>query len=163
MARTAGWRFHDLGRRIERAVLCCRLLRAFAPDAADADDLGTLLDLTDSQISYRARYHTGLALVPARDLVALDPFNPRSLAFQIARVGEHLAALPVLRDDGMAEEHQTLATGLAAAIATADATALGPAAVLALENRLYALSEAIGRRFFLQGAETLRAAGMTLA
>ncbi|SFR96218.1 circularly permuted type 2 ATP-grasp protein [Sphingomonas jatrophae] len=163
MGRTAGWRFHDLGRRLERAVVTCRLLRLFASEAADADDLATLLDLTDSQISYRARYLAGLALVPVRDLVGLDPFNPRSLAYQVARIGEHLAALPVLRDDGMAEAQQAQATELAAAIATARAESLGPKAVLALENRLYALSDAIGARFFLQGAETLRAGGMTLA
>ncbi|WCT75510.1 circularly permuted type 2 ATP-grasp protein [Sphingomonas naphthae] len=163
MSRNAGWRFHDMGRRLERAVVCCRLLRTFAGNAATQDDLTTLLDLVDSQISYRSRYLAGIALVPVRDLIALDPSNPRSLAFQIARVTEHLAAIPNLRDDGMAEEQQVLATELTAAIATAKAESLGGDAVLAMENRLYALSDAIGRRFFLQGAETIRAPGMTLA
>jgi uncharacterized circularly permuted ATP-grasp superfamily protein/uncharacterized alpha-E superfamily protein len=163
MGRTAGWRFHDLGRRVERAILGCRLLRNFATDEASADDLTTLLDLTDSQISYRARYLTGLALVPVRDLIALDPYNPRSLAHQMRTIGKHLAALPSLRDDGMDEDHQVLATELAAVIATARAESLGTDAVMAIENRLLGLSEAIGRRFFLQGSETIRAAGMTLA
>jgi uncharacterized circularly permuted ATP-grasp superfamily protein/uncharacterized alpha-E superfamily protein len=163
MGRTAGWRFHDLGRRIERAILVCRLLRNFAHDEASADDLNTLLDLTDSQISYRARYHTGLALVPVRDLVALDPFNPRSVGYQVQRVRDHLRALPSLRDDGMDEDHQLLATELGAVLDTARAESLGDKAVLAIENRLLALSEAISRRFFLQGSETIRAAGMTLA
>jgi uncharacterized circularly permuted ATP-grasp superfamily protein/uncharacterized alpha-E superfamily protein len=163
MGRTAGWRFHDLGRRVERAILVCRLLRNFANEAASADDLTTLLDLTDSQISYRARYLTGLALVPVRDLIALDPYNPRSLAYQVRVIRKHLAALPSLRDDGMDEPHQELATELGAMIATAKAESLGTDAMMAIENRLLALSEAIGRRFFLQGNETIRAAGMTLA
>jgi len=163
MGRTAGWRFHDLGRRVERAILLCRLLRNFATDEAFADDLTTLLDLTDSQISYRARYLTGLALVPVRDLIALDPYNPRSLAYQVRAMREHLAALPTLRDDGMDEQQQVLGTELGALVATAKAESLGSEAVMALENRLLALSEAIGRRFFLQGSETIRAAGMTLA
>jgi uncharacterized circularly permuted ATP-grasp superfamily protein/uncharacterized alpha-E superfamily protein len=163
MGRTAGWRFHDLGRRIERAILVCRLLRNFATDEASADDLTTLLDLTDSQISYRARYLTGLALVPVRDLIGLDPYNPRSVTFQVRTVREHLAALPSLRDDGMDEEHQMLSTELTAVVATAKAESLGTDAVMAIENRLLALSDAIGRRFFLQGSETIRAAGMTLA
>ena len=163
MGRNAGWRFHDLGRRLERAILVCRQLRAFGPDEAAADDLSVLLDLSDSQISYRARYLTGLALVPVRDLVALDPSNPRSLAYQVARLGEQLGSLPTLRDDGMMEEPQAIATEIAAMTATARAEALGPDAVLRIENRLLALSDAIGRRFFLQGAETLRAGGMTLA
>ena len=34
---------------------------------------------------------------------------------------------------------------------------------MGIENRLLALSDAIGRRFFLQDNETIRAAGMTLA
>ncbi|WP_420140683.1 circularly permuted type 2 ATP-grasp protein [Sphingomonas sp.] len=163
MGRTAGWRFHDLGRRIERALAACRLTRSFATDAATADDLTTLLELMDSQISYRARYMTGLALVPVRDLVALDPYNPRSLAYQMARIGEHLAALPSLRDDGMAEEQVSLAQELALMVATVKAESLSPATMLGIENRLMALSDAIAARFFLQGAETVRAAAMVLA
>ena len=163
MGRNAGWRFHDGGRRLERALTTCRLLRAFAADSATADDLTTLLDLSDSQISYRARYTSGLALVPVRDLVGLDPSNPRSLAFQVIRLREHLAALPTLRDDGIDEEPQQLATELGYVVATARAEALSPRGLLGIENRLMALSDAIGRRFFLQGAETIRAPGMTLA
>jgi uncharacterized alpha-E superfamily protein len=163
MGRTAGWRFHDLGRRIERGLAACRLTRSFASEAATADDLTTLLDLLDSQISYRARYMTGLALVPVRDLVALDPFNPRSLAFQVARIREHLGALPSLRDDGLEEEQAALAHELAFMVATVKAESLSPATLLGIENRLMALSDAIAARFFLQGAETVRAPGMTLA
>ncbi|TVV74403.1 circularly permuted type 2 ATP-grasp protein [Sphingomonas solaris] len=163
MGRTAGWRFHDLGRRIERGALVCRQLRAFAGDEAGADDLTTLLDLNDSQISYRARYLTGLALAPVRDLIALDPYNPRSLAFQVEAVRGHLDALPRLRDDGMAEEQQRLAIELDALVSMSRAESLGTNAVMGIENRLMALSDAIGRRFFLQDNETIRAAGMTLA
>ncbi|UAK26429.1 circularly permuted type 2 ATP-grasp protein [Sphingomonas nostoxanthinifaciens] len=163
MGRTAGWRFHDLGRRVERGLVACRLTRSFAGEAATADDLTTLLDLMDSQISYRARYMTGLALVPVRDLVVLDPYNPRSLAFQVARIREHLDALPSLRDDGLAEEQAAIAAELALMVATMQAESLSAATLLGCENRLMALSEAIATRFFLQGAETVRAPGMTLA
>ncbi|MGH6781651.1 MAG: alpha-E domain-containing protein, partial [Sphingomonadaceae bacterium] len=163
MGRTSAWRFHDVGRRIERAVLTCRLLRNFADDDASADDLTTLLDLTDSQITYRARYMTELSLAPVRDLVALDGYNPRSLAYQVASIGKHLAALPVLRDDGMAEEQQLIAIELGGLVALAKAEALGANAVMGIENRLLALSDAIGRRYFLQGSEALRASSMVLA
>ncbi len=163
MGRTAGWRFHDLGRRIERAALVCRQLRAFASDEAGADDLTTLLDLNDSQISYRARYLTGLALAPVRDLIALDPYNPRSLVFQVERIRSHLDALPRLKDDGMAEEPQRLAIEIDSLASIQRAESLGPNAVMGIENRLLVLSDAIGRRFFLQDNETIRAAGMTLA
>jgi uncharacterized circularly permuted ATP-grasp superfamily protein/uncharacterized alpha-E superfamily protein len=163
MGRTAGWRFHDLGRRIERAAQVCQQMRLFAADDANVDDLTTLLDLNDSQISYRARYLTGLALAPVRDLIALDPFNPRSLAFQVARIRKHLDALPSLRDDGMAEAHQLLATEISALLAMSAAERFSADVAASFEQRLYALSDAIGRRFFLQENETIRAAGMTLA
>ena len=163
MGRTAGWRFHDLGRRIERALWGCRLVRAFGGNDASADDLTTLLDLCDSQISYRARYLAGLALEPTRDLVALDPYNPRSIAYQVDRISEHLKALPALRDDGMAEPHVSIFYRIEAAIRTTSAEMLDGRAVLGLENMLSELSNAVGARFFLQGSEGFRMSGMTLA
>jgi uncharacterized circularly permuted ATP-grasp superfamily protein/uncharacterized alpha-E superfamily protein len=163
MGRTAGWRFHDMGRRIERAMTVCRWMRSFAGNEASADDLTTLLDLCDSQISYRARYLAGLALVPVRDLIALDPYNPRSIAYQVERIREHLEKLPTLRDDGMAEAQVSISIRIEAAIRMAQAEALDTKSVLGIENMLAELSNAISVRFFLQGGESLRAAGMTLA
>ena len=63
MNRVAGWRFLDIGRRIERAINTCRFARIFAGEQATADDLDVLLDLIDSQITYRSRYLIGAALV----------------------------------------------------------------------------------------------------
>jgi len=163
MGRTAGWRFHDMGRRMERAQWVCRLVRSFAAKDASADDLSTLLDLCDSQISFRARYLTGLALEPVRDLIALDPYNPRSLAFQVARICEHLEALPTLRDDGMAEPHVSIFYKIEAALKVATAESLVSTEVLSIENMLSELSNALSARFFLQGSEGFRTAGMTLA
>lgn len=163
MGRTAGWRFHDVGRRIERALHLARLLRTFARDDASANDLMALLELADVQISYRQRYSTGLALMPVRDLVGLDPFNPRSIAFQADVIRQHLDALPRLKDDGMAEPQQAAANGLVALMSTLSAPMLTPEICDDLEARLIALSDAISQRFFLRGSETLRASGMTLA
>jgi len=163
MSRTAAWRFHDLGRRVERAVAITRATRLFGMGGASADDLSTLLDLADSQISHRQRYLTGIARVPVVDLVALDPTNPRALAFQTGRISEHLGLLPVLDDDGMAEPQQAVATALHAIVASASAAALDADTLGEVERRLTTLSDAIARRYFLQGAEPLRAGGLTLA
>ncbi|TKD51964.1 circularly permuted type 2 ATP-grasp protein [Sphingomonas baiyangensis] len=163
MGRSDGWRFHDLGRRIERAIKVVQMLRCFAAENAGADDLSTLLDLADSQISYRQRYLTGIARVPAVDLVALDPGNPRGLAFQVEVIVGHLARLPVLNDDGVAEPQQRIATQIAATVATAAPASIDADMLERLEARLYDLAEAIARRYFLQGAEPLRAGGLTLA
>ncbi|WP_413060372.1 circularly permuted type 2 ATP-grasp protein [Sphingomonas carotinifaciens] len=163
MVRTTAWRFHDLGRRVERAMALARACRLFGMAGASADDLSTLLDLADSQISYRQRYPTGLARVAVIDLVALDPNNPRALAFQAQRIAALLAELPVLSDDEMAEPQQAQATRLRALVDTADAATLDADLMGEVEHRLTALSEAIARRYFLQGAEPLRAGGLTLA
>jgi uncharacterized alpha-E superfamily protein len=163
MSRTAAWRFHDLGRRVERAGAIARAARLFGMPGASLDDLSTLLDLADSQISYRQRYLTGIARVPVVDLTVLDPGNPRALAFQVETIAEHLRRLPVLDDDGMAEAQQIEATGLSALVSTAQATTLDEATLGEIERRLFRLSEAIAHRYFLQGAAPLRAGGLTLA
>lgn len=163
MSRTAAWRFHDLGRRIERSLAIVRATRTFGLPGASLDDLSTLLDLANSQISYRQRYLTGLARVPVLDLVMLDPGNPRALAFQVERIWEHLCALPVLQDDGMAEEQQAEATELKALVSIARADTVNADMLGTVEQRLFTLSDAIARRYFLQGAEPLRAGGLTLA
>jgi uncharacterized circularly permuted ATP-grasp superfamily protein/uncharacterized alpha-E superfamily protein len=163
MGRTAGWRFLDLGRRIERAITVCRLLRALGGDASSADDLAALLELTNSAIGYRQRYPTGLAPIAVRDLIALDAGNPRSLAFQVEAIAGHVGALPRLSDDGMAEAQQQLANALVAALATLSAERLDDHEVQSIENRLLAISDAIANRFFLRGGEPLRATGLTLA
>ncbi len=163
MGRTAAWRFMDLGRRVERAATMARMLRNFGMTQASGDDLSTLLDLADSQISYRQRYLTGIARVPVVDLLALDPGNPRSVAFQVERIREHLAVLPVLGDDGMDEPQQAQAAALAALLTATGAAALDETLLGDIERKLYALSDAIAHRYFLQGAEPLRAGGLTLA
>jgi uncharacterized circularly permuted ATP-grasp superfamily protein/uncharacterized alpha-E superfamily protein len=156
MNRGAGWRFFDAGRRIERAINTCRFARHFAGGQAPADDLDVLLDLVDSQITYRSRYLTGLTIVTVRDMVVLDPFNPRSVAFQIERLSEHLKELPVLNEDGMLETPHRLVLALTADIATSTAAALDNDRVLAFEQNVLGLAEAIASRYFLQGPHIAR-------
>jgi uncharacterized circularly permuted ATP-grasp superfamily protein/uncharacterized alpha-E superfamily protein len=163
MNRVAGWRFLDMGRRIERGVNTCRLARTFAHDAATTDDLDLLLDLADSQITYRARYLVGLALTPVRDMVLLDPFNTRSLAFQVHTLRDHLAVLPSLQADGMLEEPNRVLLPLATEVETAEAGALSAARMQGFERTLLRLSGAVADRYFLQGANavpTVKLAGL---
>jgi len=162
MNRSTAWRFHDLGRRLERAAFVARGVRLFGDRHASADDLTALLDLADNQITYRQRYVSGLSRDAVADLVALDPGNPRGLAYQADAIGDHLRALPVLSDDGMAEPQQAEAVALCADVATASAPALDADLMWRVERRLFRLSDLVARRYFLQGAERLRAGGLTL-
>jgi len=156
--RVAGWRFLDLGRRVERGINTCRFARTFADRDATADALDVLLDLIDSQITYRSRYLVNAALLPVRDMVLLDGFNPRSVTFQADRINEHFAALPVLHEDGIMERPRRIALTLAADLAVEDAAQLDAQKVAAVERRLMALADAIAARYFLQAAGAARPA-----
>ncbi|TLG78777.1 circularly permuted type 2 ATP-grasp protein [Methylocystis sp. B8] len=151
--RVAGWSFIDLGRRIERAIGTCRFARQLASDEATVETLDALLDLLDSQITYRSRYIAGAALAPVLDMAMLDPFNPRSVAFQAMRIDEHLAALPVLRNDGVMESPRRLSVRLRAELESADARHLDAAIILAFEQRLMTLADQIAERYFTHGAD----------
>ena len=153
MNRSAGWRFLDMGRRTERAINTCRLARTFAPEEASADDLDVMLDLIDSQITYRSRYLTGVALAPVRDMVLLDPFNPRSVGFQIETTSQHIATLPTLRNDGMLEEPSQLIAKLVTEISTSAAKDLDSTIILALEQKISNFAEAVAARYFLRRPE----------
>src|SRR5712671_1064970 len=126
MSQLAGWRFLELGRRIERAMATCRFVRQFAFAELDGA-LDVLLELADSQITYRLRYVMVAAPAPVIDLVVLDPSNPRSVAYQLGRIEAHLAALPPRSDDGRLSPPEQIATSLATQFRTADAAALDPA------------------------------------
>jgi uncharacterized circularly permuted ATP-grasp superfamily protein/uncharacterized alpha-E superfamily protein len=151
MNRVAGWRFLDMGRRIERGANACRLMARLAADDATNDDLDLLLDLIDSQITYRSRYLEGVALAPVRDLVMLDPYNPRSLAFQVEALKGHMAALPRLQDDGMPEAPEKLLARLACQVEVQDAADLDPEQAIGFEHMLLDLSDSVTDRYFLQG------------
>lgn len=96
MTRGSGWRFLDLGRRVERGVHVTRVLRSTSRAFATNADLGyrLTLELNDSALTYRRRYRAALQAAPALDLVLLDGGNPQSLAYQVERIGEHLQNLP---------------------------------------------------------------------
>jgi uncharacterized alpha-E superfamily protein len=157
MNRLAGWHFLDLGKRIERGINTFRFSRNFALHGATADDLEVALDLIDSQITYRSRYMGGVAPGPVRDMALLDPFNPRSAAFQIKQIDEHLSTLPVLDDNGILEQPRKLALKLASDIAVTDAMTLEGRQILGIEQNLMGLANAIAARYFLQGPNAPRA------
>ena len=136
MNRAAGWRFFDMGRRAERAINTARFARQFAFDEAGEEDLDILLTLVDCQITYRSRYLVGPSLAPVRDLAVLDPYNPRSVAFQVAALNDHIAALPSLKQHGLIERPQRLAVALQATLTTAEAATLDVKTLFALEQDL---------------------------
>lgn len=98
MVRGPGWRFLDLGRRLERAVLLLGVIEASLSDPPGDDVAQPVYDLvlgaSESLVAYRRRYRSDVRLDSIEDLLVHDDSNPRSLAFQLDRINEHLAALP---------------------------------------------------------------------
>ncbi|MDQ8730982.1 circularly permuted type 2 ATP-grasp protein [Bradyrhizobium sp. LHD-71] len=154
--RVAGWRFLDMGRRVERAINACRFARNFAGETASADDLDVLLDLIDSQITYRSRYLGGVALAPVRDMALLDHFNPRSASFQIEQIRRHLETLPTLNEDGLPEEPKRIIELIAGEIGSIAARDTDVSAILAFEQKLMRFADALAARYFLQRPDELQ-------
>ena len=82
----------DAGGRVHQIELTSIVPSTLQPRKDFARDV--LLELADSQITYRQRYVMVAARAPVVDLVVLDPNNPRSVAYQLERFEAHLAALP---------------------------------------------------------------------
>jgi uncharacterized circularly permuted ATP-grasp superfamily protein/uncharacterized alpha-E superfamily protein len=161
MNRAAGWRFLEMGRRAERAINTVRFARQFAYDEAGGEDLDILLTLVDCQITYRSRYLVGPLLAPVRDLVVLDPYNPRSVAFQVSALNDHIASLPSLKEGGLIERPQRLAVALQATLTTVEAAALDTKTLFALEQDLLNLADAIGLHYFPHGPNASRPEKLT--
>jgi uncharacterized circularly permuted ATP-grasp superfamily protein/uncharacterized alpha-E superfamily protein len=96
MTRTQAWRFLDMGRRLERSLHTCSLLKNTLVAAIEDESplLEALLEIADSSMTYRARYLTTLQLAPVVDLLLSDESNPRSIGFQLAALETHVESLP---------------------------------------------------------------------
>ncbi len=102
---------------------------------------------------------TGVALAPIRDMVLLDPFNPRSVGFQIELINQHILALPTLHQDGLPEEPRQIIARLTTELSTSAANGLDTSTILALEQRISNFADAVAARYFLRRPEISAATG----
>ncbi|MFO0870144.1 MAG: circularly permuted type 2 ATP-grasp protein [Pirellulales bacterium] len=96
MTRGPGWRFLDMGRRIERALHTLRLIKRTLVTARGelTPLLEAVLEIADSTMTYRYRYLTSLQLAPVLDLILVDETNPRAVGFQLSALADHVRNLP---------------------------------------------------------------------
>ncbi|RWP48258.1 circularly permuted type 2 ATP-grasp protein [Mesorhizobium sp.] len=101
MYRFTGWRFLEIGRRLERGIqiarTLARLTRAAAPDGA----LDMMLEIGDSVMTHRRQYPVQAGRRTVIDLLVLDPLNPRSILFQLERLKAEIALLPAVGEGHM--------------------------------------------------------------
>ncbi len=96
MTRAQGWRFIDIGQRIERSMYLCGLLDCAlrSPEADNPSVLEAVLEYADSTLTYRSRYTLVPNIAAVYDLVLLDGTNPRSLLFQLLQLEKHFDRMP---------------------------------------------------------------------
>lgn len=109
MTHGHGWRFLEIGRRIERALVITGLVRA-GTLAVTSDDsiLVPLLEICDSTMTYRRLHFARPQLVQVAYLLLQDEANPRSVAYQLMRLQEHVRGLPVDPARGSGETERGL-------------------------------------------------------
>jgi uncharacterized circularly permuted ATP-grasp superfamily protein/uncharacterized alpha-E superfamily protein len=123
MTRGLGWRFLDFGRRLERATQIVQLFRASVrSEVKPGSVLEPILEISDSVMTYRRRYFSGLQLPSVLELLLLDEGNPRALAFQINALRDHAAQLP--HDSSVPQLEQKRIGEMIVLLAHADLAAL---------------------------------------
>ena len=125
MMRDAGWHMIEAGRYLERGFQVCHVLAEGAVDRrdlhTDREVLEALLAASESVVTHRRRYRGSMLAADVLDLLLLDRDNPRSLAFSVATLREHLAAMP---DSTGSTRPERLLEQLAATLQSTDLTEL---------------------------------------
>ncbi len=147
MAQLTGWRFLEIGRRIERALNTADFVERMGLNPSSQASLEALLEVGDSSITYAQRYFVPAAQRPILDLLLLDDNNPRSCAFQIRKLCELVAALPgELAHEEMSPARR-IAEKLHAETVAADPGEVTLEFVARMRRGLMELSDAISDRY----------------
>ena len=158
--RGFGWRFLEIGRRMERALQSAELLSSSLGSAAAELEpcLQVLLQIADSSITYRTRYSTVLRTDLVLQLLLADETNPRSVGFQLAsllhqinRMNENETSLPSPGRELAQNAVSLVRSSRMEDLAIRDADGNFPALELLaneLRTMLYDLSDALTTRYF---------------
>jgi uncharacterized circularly permuted ATP-grasp superfamily protein/uncharacterized alpha-E superfamily protein len=154
MVRDPGWYMLDSGRGLERALQILALLRVTICQerVAETEDivLEAVLTAAESIVTFRRRYSTRARVDALLELLLIDPFNPRSVAYQLNRIRNDLRALP---NTSPTARPLRLLDRLAERVRTSDPVALAESEngrrtelydlLAGLQDQLRALSDAI--------------------
>ncbi len=123
MTRGLGWRFLDIGRRIERAMHVLDMVTGLimVPDEEVGPALDVILEISDSAMTYRSRYLALPTLVPVLDVLMIDESNPRSLAYQLERLSVHMDSLATDQAFGLRTDEQRIMISLLSAVRACEA------------------------------------------
>ncbi|WP_405372147.1 MULTISPECIES: circularly permuted type 2 ATP-grasp protein [unclassified Microbacterium] len=173
MIRDPGWHMMEAGRYLERGLQLTTVLSSALGTTrtlrTDREVLESLLLSSESVVTYRRRYRGSARAADVVELLLLDAGNPRSLAFSLATLREHLAAMPASTGSTRAErllDHLETELGAVDLIElTADIDGRRPRLVDALADiaiQLAQLSDAIGHLHFEAGPPAVSMADLSL-
>jgi uncharacterized circularly permuted ATP-grasp superfamily protein/uncharacterized alpha-E superfamily protein len=129
MTRGHGWRFLDLGRKIERAAHTIGLLRHTLtptsegrgePATWESTLLEALLEIADSSMTFRRRYLSGVQAAAVLDLLIADDSNPRSLVYLLQALRDVIEQLPHDPNQAIRSPEQRMVVSLLTAVQLAD-------------------------------------------
>lgn len=149
MTRGVAWRFLSMGRRVERLATMAQALLV-AIDEGRSHDLGWLLDLADSSVTYRSRYLAAPEWLPVLDMLVRDEANPRSLAFQAEGLADDIGRLERTHGRFAGETLQAAHTALRAlepATLNPESAQLA-GAIGQLQRAAHAISDETSMKFF---------------
>ncbi|RTE67132.1 hypothetical protein EH243_02695 [Amphritea opalescens] len=109
MVRGLGWRFIDMGLRVEKALQAVSLIRAslvpVLPKYQQQQVLESVLLSSEVLITFRRRDRSGSDMAQGLQLLLSDSSNPRSVFYQVDQLRKHLAELPsATNGSGLADE-----------------------------------------------------------
>ena len=116
--RGFGWRFLEIGRRLERALQSADMMvSGFGAASSELEPyLQLVLQIADSSITYRSRYPTVLQTELVLEVLLTDESNPRSVAFQLATLLHQVTRLQELHDRSYDGVERALAVKALAAV-----------------------------------------------
>ncbi|MCK6079809.1 circularly permuted type 2 ATP-grasp protein [Microbacterium sp. EYE_5] len=173
MIRDPGWHMMEAGRYLERGLqlttLLSSALTAGRGPRTEREVLESLLLSAESVVTHRRRYRGAMRAADVAELLLLDRGNPRSLAYSLATLREHLGAMPASTGSSRAERLlDELETELGS-IDVLEVTAVtdGRRAVLTdalagVTAQLEQLSDAIGHLHFEAGPPAVSLSELSL-
>lgn len=148
MYRFTGWRFLEIGRRLERGMHMANMLAALAARPSVDGGLDMMLEIGDSVLTHRRQFSVSASRQSVIQLLALDPLNPRSIAFQLDRLKDEISELPGNEAGHLSAAGKDILS-LHTRLSVAEAHDLDSDDFVSISNDLAQLSDALSRAYFV--------------
>ncbi|MEM9324526.1 MAG: circularly permuted type 2 ATP-grasp protein [Bacteroidota bacterium] len=105
MTREPSWNVFNAGRFLEAAMKSCQTMQGLLIEPKETETERTLLEyllmINESLITYRYKYRSTIDLSGVLDLLLTDEDNPKSIAYQLAHIDQHLQPVSISEGKGL--------------------------------------------------------------